>query len=122
MNYLVLVSVLFQLLIKGMFYFFIFFIMNIYVGNLSYNVSEAELKELFGEYGSVHSVKIINDKFTGKSKGFGFIEMEDDGGRAAIDGLNGQDEDGRALKVNEARPREDNRGGDNRGGGGGGRW
>ncbi|MDB4285691.1 RNA-binding protein [bacterium] len=90
--------------------------MNIYVGNLSYNVSESDLKELFGEYGSVSSVKIITDKFTGKSKGFAFVEMADDGGRAAIDGLNGQDEDGRSMKVNEARPREDNRGG---GGGGG---
>jgi len=91
--------------------------MNIYVGNLNYDTTEDELKQAFEQYGQVESVKIITDKYSGRSKGFGFIEMpSDDEGRAAIEGLDGSDLGGRNLKVNEAKPRED-RG--NRGGGGG---
>jgi len=84
--------------------------MNIYVGNLSYGVDEDGLKQAFGEYGEVTSVKIISDKFTGRSKGFGFVEMaSDEAGKQAIDALNGKEMDGRNVTVNEARPREDNR-------------
>jgi len=84
--------------------------MNIYVGNLSYGVDEDGLKQTFGEYGEVTSVKIISDKFTGRSKGFGFVEMaNDDQGKEAIEALNGKEMDGRNITVNEARPREDNR-------------
>jgi len=84
--------------------------MNIYVGNLSYGVDEDGLKQTFGEFGEVTSVKIISDKFTGRSKGFGFVEMaSDDQGKEAIEALNGKEMDGRNVTVNEARPREDNR-------------
>jgi len=84
--------------------------MNIYVGNLSYGVDEDGLKQTFGEYGEVTSVKIISDKFTGRSKGFGFVEMaNDDQDKEAIEALNGKEMDGRNITVNEARPREDNR-------------
>ena len=80
--------------------------MNIYVGNLSYEVTEEELKEAFEDFGEVETVKIIKDKYTGRSKGFGFVEMS---GKAkalsAIDGLNGKELKGRPLTVNEARPR-----------------
>ncbi len=94
--------------------------MNIYVGNISYAVTEDELKAAFGEYGTVTSCKIITDKFTGNSKGFGFVEMESsEEGQAAIDALNTYNMSGRELKVNEARPRQDNRGGGGYGGGGG---
>ncbi len=96
--------------------------MNIYVGNLNYDTTEDELKQAFEQYGQVESVKIISDRYTGRSKGFGFIEMPgDDEGRAAIEALDGSDLGGRNLKVNEAKPREDrgNRGG---GGGRGKRW
>lgn len=96
--------------------------MNIYVGNLNYDTTEDELKQAFEQYGQVESVKIISDRYTGRSKGFGFIEMPvDDEARAAIEGLDGSDLGGRNLKVNEAKPREDrgNRGG---GGGRGKRW
>ena len=93
--------------------------MNIYVGNLSFDVAEDELKEAFGAFGAVESVNLIKDKFSGKSRGFGFVEMpSQEEAQAAIAGLNGKDLKGRELKVNEARPREDRRGG---GGGGGGR-
>lgn len=92
--------------------------MNIYVGNLPYNMNDPELREVFEEYGAVDSATVIKDRYTGKSRGFGFVEMPDNGeAQAAIDGINGQDFDGRSLTVNEARARED-RGG-NRGGGGG---
>jgi RNA recognition motif-containing protein len=98
--------------------------MNIYVGNLSYQASEDELREAFEAFGEVVSVSIIKDKLTGQSRGFAFVEMgSDDAGRAAITGMNGKDYRGRALTVNEARPREERRpgsGGD-RGGFGGGR-
>ena len=91
---------------------------KLYVGNLSYQVDSSELEQLFGQYGQVQSAQIINDRDTGRSKGFGFVEMaNDDEAEAAIAALNGQQHGGRALTVNEARPRED-RGG---GGGGGGR-
>jgi RNA recognition motif-containing protein len=81
--------------------------MNIYVGNLSYNVEELDLKEIFEEYGSVSSVKIITDKFTGKSKGFGFVEMaSDDEAKRAIDELNGGELESRKIVVNESQPRE----------------
>lgn len=81
--------------------------MNIYVGNLPHATTESELKEAFDEYGSVSSAAVIQDKFTGKSRGFGFVEMPNDGeAQNAIQGLNGQDLGGRTLTVNEARPRE----------------
>ena len=91
---------------------------KLYVGNLSYDVDSSELEQLFGQHGQVVSAQIINDRDTGRSKGFGFVEMANDAeADAAITALNGQQHNGRALTVNEARPRED-RGG---GGGGGGR-
>ena len=91
---------------------------KLYVGNLSYSVDSSELEQLFAQHGQVVSAQIINDRETGRSKGFGFVEMANDAeADAAIAALNGQQHDGRALTVNEARPRED-RGG---GGGGGGR-
>ena len=94
---------------------------KLYVGNLSYNVDSSELEQLFGQHGQVVSAQIINDRDTGRSKGFGFVEMSsDDEADAAITALNGQQHGGRALTVNEARPRED-RGGGGGGGGGGGR-
>jgi RNA recognition motif-containing protein len=79
--------------------------MNIYVGNLNYNLKEEELQELFAEYGEVTSVKIITDKFTGRAKGFGFVEMADDAAaQKAMDELDGKEIAGRNLKVNQARP------------------
>lgn len=94
--------------------------MNIYVGNLSFRATEEELRQAFSAYGQVTSATIIKDKFTGKSRGFGFVEMPDaKEGQAAIAGMNGQDLGGRTLTVNEARPREERSGGDRRGGGGG---
>ena len=82
--------------------------MNIYIGNLAYSVTEAELEEAFAQFGEVTSTKLILDKFSGQSKGFGFVEMADDQeGREAIEQLNGSSMKGRAVKVNEARPRED---------------
>jgi RNA recognition motif-containing protein len=86
--------------------------MNVYVGNLPYQVSEDELREQFEEFGRVDSVTIIKDKVTGQSKGFGFLEMPERAeAEAAISSLNGRDLKGRRLNVNEARPRENNRGG-----------
>jgi RNA recognition motif-containing protein len=80
--------------------------MNIYVGNLSYNVEEFDLKEIFEEYGAVSSVKIIMDKFTGKSKGFGFVEMaNDEEAKKAIDELNGGELENRKIVVNESQPK-----------------
>ena len=95
--------------------------MNIYVGSLSYDLSEDDLKRAFESFGQVASVNIIKDKFTGKSKGFGFVEMPADAeAQAAIDGLNGKEIKGRAINVNKARPRAEGarRGGDARSGGG----
>src|SRR5687767_1552496 len=89
---------------------------KLYVGNLSYQVDSSELEQLFGQHGQVVSAQIINDRDTGRSKGFGFVEMaNDDEAEAAIAALNGMEHGGRNLTVNEARPKED------RGGGGGGR-
>ena len=94
--------------------------MKIYVGNLSYEVTEEDLRLALEEFGQVESATIIKDKYSGQSKGFGFVEMASKAeGQSAIDGLNGKELKGRALKVNEARPRTENRGG--RGGYGGGR-
>ena len=98
--------------------------MNIYVGNLSYNTAEDELRQQFEAYGEVVSVNIIKDKFSGESRGFGFVEMaSQDEAQTAIAELNGKELNGRPMNVNEARPRNDNRGG-GRGGrrGGGTRW
>jgi RNA recognition motif-containing protein len=93
--------------------------MNIYVGNLSYEATEEDLKQAFEAFGQVESVRIIKDKYSGESKGFGFVEMPAKGeGQSAIEGLNGKEFKGRTLNVNEARPRsEDRRGGGRRGGG-----
>ena len=94
--------------------------MNIYVGNLSYDTSEDSLRTMFEEHGRVDAARVITDRDTGRSKGFGFVEMpDDDEARAAMEALNGSDIDGRALTVNEARPRPDRRGGGGGGGGGG---
>ena len=91
--------------------------MNIYVGNLPHATSEDELREAFEEYGTVDKAAIIKDRETGRSRGFGFVEMPDsDEAQAAIEGMNGNEFGGRRLTVNEARPREDRP----RGGGGGG--
>ena len=96
--------------------------MNIYVGNLSRRTSEEELRQAFEAFGAVDTAAIIKDKFTGDSRGFGFVEMPSkDEAMAAINGMNGRDLDGRTLNVNEARPREDRGGGGGRGGGRGGR-
>ncbi len=79
--------------------------MNIYAGNLNYNLTEEDLEKVFGEYGEVTSVKIIRDKYTDQSKGFGFIEMADDeAAQKAINELNGSEVKGRELRVNQARP------------------
>jgi RNA recognition motif-containing protein len=102
---------------------------KLYVGNLPYGVSDSGLAEMFAAYGSVQSAQVIVDRDTGRSKGFGFVEMSSDAeAQAAIDAMNGKDIDGRALTVNEARPKTDGgggrgggRGGYGGGGGGGGR-
>lgn len=98
--------------------------MNIYVGNLSRDVSESELKEAFAAFGEIQSCNIIKDKFTGESRGFGFVEMPNkDEAEKAISALNGKDMKGRNLTVNEARPRTDRpRTGGGRGGFGGRRY
>ncbi len=93
---------------------------KLYVGNLSYNVRDEDLQQAFAQYGNVSSAKVMMDRDTGRSKGFGFVEMGTDAeAQAAINGMNGQSLDGRAIVVNEARPREERPGGF--GGGGGGR-
>ena len=96
---------------------------KLYVGNLSYNVTDADLEQLCSQHGTVQSAQVIQDRDTGRSKGFGFVEMgSDDEAKAAIAALNGQEHDGRALTVNEAKPKEDRpRGGGGAGYGGGGR-
>lgn len=92
--------------------------MNIYCGNLSFDMNDDDLHQAFEAYGEVTSAKVIMDRMTGKSRGFGFVEMPDDGnGQTAIDELNGKDLKGREIRLNIAKPREDNRGG-----GGGGRY
>ncbi len=106
---------------------------KLYVGNLPFSATDAEISELFGKHGNVHSVALINDRETGRPRGFGFVEMDDDAAIAAMEKLNGFEMGGRALRVNEA---EDRRGpggggggggrggygGKGGGGGGGGRW
>jgi len=96
---------------------------KLYVGNLTYNVTNADLEQLFSQFGSVQSAQVIQDRDTNRSKGFGFVEMSSDAeARAAIDALHDQEHDGRRLTVNEAKPREDRGGGGGGyGGGGGGR-
>ena len=100
---------------------------KLYVGNLSYQVTSSDLEKLFSAHGTVQSAEVISDRVTNRSKGFGFVEMgTDEEAQAAIAALNGQQNGGRALTVNEARPREERGGGGGggrggRGGGGGGR-
>jgi len=98
---------------------------KLYVGNLSYNVTSADLNTMFAAHGQVQSAEVIQDRESGRSKGFGFVQMgTDEEAQAAIAALNGQDHDGRALTVNEAKPKEDRPrggGGGGYGGGGGGR-
>ena len=107
--------------------------MNIYVSNLSFNTSDAELSNLFSTFGEVSSAKVITDRETGRSRGFGFVEMpNDEEGKEAMSGLNNKEVEGRAMSVSVAKEREErssNGGGGNRGGygnnrnsGGGGRW
>jgi RNA recognition motif-containing protein len=94
--------------------------MNIYVGNLSYEVTEEDLKEAFGVFGEVETVRVLKDNYSGRSKGFGFVEMSNNAdAQSAINDLNDKELKGRTLKVNKARPRTENRGG--RGGYDGGR-
>ena len=98
---------------------------KLYVGNLSYNTTSSDLEQLFGQYGTVQSAEVIADRDTGRSKGFGFVQMgSDQEAAAAIEAVNGKDHDGRPLTVNEAKPREERPrggGGGYGGGGGGGR-
>ena len=112
--------------------------MNIYVSNLSFNTSDAELSDLFSKFGEVSSAKVITDRETGRSRGFGFVEMaNDEEGKAAMSGLNNKEVEGRAMSVSVAKEREARTGGggfgggrsgggggysNNRGGGGGSRW
>ena len=97
---------------------------KLYVGNLSYDVTSSDLEELLSQHGTVESAEVVSDRMTGRSRGFGFVEMaSDEEAQAAIAALNGQDHDGRALTVNEAKPRDKQsdprgRGGFDRGGGG----
>lgn len=98
---------------------------KLYVGNLSYSVRDDDLQQQFSEFGTVNSAKVMMDRDSGRSKGFGFVEMGSDAeAQAATRGMNGRSVDGRAIVVNEARPKEDRPGGfgggDRRGGGGGG--
>ena len=99
---------------------------KLYVGNLPFNATEAEVSELFEKHGEVHSVALITDRDTGRPRGFGFVEIDDGAAQAAIDALNGYEMNGRALNVNEARERPRGGGGAGGGGGGGGgrrdRW
>ena len=92
---------------------------NLYVGNLAFGCTADDLRELFSQHGNVTSAQVVSDRETGRSRGFGFVEMTD-GGEAAISALNGADFQGRAVTVNEARPREERGGGGGRSGGGGG--
>ena len=100
---------------------------NIFVGNLSFDTTEGAVRSIFEQYGTVDRVNIVTDRDTGRARGFAFVEMANDAeGQKAIDGLNGHDMDGRALNVNEARPKENRAGGGGggyrgAGGGGGGR-
>ncbi|MDU1889205.1 MAG: RNA-binding protein [Dysgonomonas sp.] len=102
--------------------------MNIFIAGLSYSINDNDLRDLFSEYGEISSAKVIMDRATGRSKGYGFVELEDNAaGQKAIDELNGAEYDGRTISVSEARPRTEGGGGDrprrnfdnNRGGNGG---
>ncbi|MHB8800699.1 MAG: RNA recognition motif domain-containing protein [Thermoanaerobaculia bacterium] len=93
--------------------------MKLYVGNLSYNTTDATLNELFAPFGQVESARVITDRDSGTSKGFGFVEMSNSDAQKAMGALNGREIDGRAIRVNEAKPQENRSGG---GGGGRGRW
>ena len=106
--------------VAHIFYFFIY--MNIFVGNLNYSIAEDDIKEIFEEYGELASVKLITDKFTGKSKGFGFVEMPNaEEAKKAIEELNGAEVEGRTIVVNESiEKKRDNRDNNRRSGGGGG--
>jgi RNA recognition motif-containing protein len=96
---------------------------KLYVGNLSYDVTDQALEQMFGTHGTVQSAQVITDKSSGQSKGFGFVEMgSDQEAQAAINALNGQQHGGRALTVNEAKPRENRSGGRGPYGGGGRRY
>jgi cold-inducible RNA-binding protein len=104
---------------------------KMYIGNLSFDATEDQVRDLFSEFGTVESIAMITDRDTKRFRGFGFVEMEESAANAAIKGLNGRDVDGRSLNVNEARPREDRTGGGNRNrgrgnkfpnSGGGSRW
>jgi len=93
---------------------------KIYIGNLPFSTSDEELATIFQPFGEVSSSRVVKDRYTGRSRGFGFVEMDnDDAADKAINELNGKSVEGRALKVSEARPREDNRGRGSRNGGGG---
>jgi len=93
---------------------------KLYVGNLSYSVTSADLEDMFAQFGSVRSAQVVQDRDTGRSKGFGFVEMSNDNeANSAIAALNEKEHDGRPLAVNEARPREERPGGGGGGGGGG---
>lgn len=96
--------------------------MNIYVGNLSYDLNDQDLHDIFAEYGTVDSARVIIDKMTGRKRGFGFVEMEDESAKKAIEELDGAEVNGRDIVVNEAKPKEDRPrgGGGFRGGNGGG--
>ena len=111
-----------QTFAQNQFYLFNLFYMNIFIAGLSYQINDADLKQLFEEYGTISSAKVITDRDTGRSKGFGFVEMDDDSeGQRAIEELNGAEYDGRTLSVSVARPRTERPrgtgGGYNRGGG-----
>ncbi len=93
--------------------------MKLYIGNMSFNSTEASLEALFGSYGEVQEVAVVTDRETGRPRGFAFVTMDDDGARKAIEALNGKEFEGRTLTVNEARPRESRAGGGGGGGGGG---
>lgn len=94
---------------------------KLYVGNLTYSVDDADLEQLFSEFGAIESAQVVQDRDTGRSKGFGFVEMSTEAeAQAAIDGLHDHEFNGRRLTVNEARPREDRGGGRGRSGGGSG--
>ena len=91
---------------------------KLYVGNLSYSVNDSTLRALFEPFGNIESARVISDRDSGQSKGFGFVEMADADAQKAMGALNGRDHDGRALKVNEAKPQENRGGGGGFGGGG----
>ena len=94
---------------------------SLYVGNLPWTATEAEMSAEFGKHGAVVSARIVSDKFSGRSRGFGFVDVEDADAEKVIAAMNGYNWGGRNITVNEARPKSNDRGGERRGGGGGGR-